>query len=244
MKRLSMFTIFRKEKSQSQEDRFNNVMSRAIELQALNRVEGLRDLIKIIMLPLQAKHISDAYFQKDHGGMESIRIFIDLGIERYPSALDHSYLSSGLFSGCMIDEKKNEKLVSLASDILLPTSWHPSSIVDMLGTIGSDAQYKLGAFKKDINHIILYSYPLNITWVHNGNHSIIQGILRGEGHLEANEIIDLSPIIELIAFNGVNWLDISNGRVLGKPRYQEFGIAWEIGRLIANLEDNPFQQTD
>ncbi len=55
------------------------------------------------------------------------------------------------------------------------------------------------------------------------------------------KIVDLSPVLELVKFDGEKWINDDNGEAVGQPRYQEFGIVWEIGRLISQLEDNPFQ---
>ena len=55
------------------------------------------------------------------------------------------------------------------------------------------------------------------------------------------EVYDLSPIIESVKFDGKQWLCMKTNVVLGVPRYPEFGWVWEVGRLIMEIEDNPFR---
>ena len=222
-------------------DAFDNVMRRANEVHAMNNVEGLFDLIKIIMMPIQAKHISDAYFQDDHGGLDSIECYQDLGLKFTSEPKIEGELAYSLYEECQVDTDKFTKSISLASDTLLPTSWHPFSIVNMLGKIGAKEKYKCGEFKQSTNHMVLYTYPLDVVWVHGGNHSITQGILRGEGVLKPEEIMDLSALIEIVRFDGQFWRAINSENIIGRPRYQEFGEAWEIGRLINRLQPSPFE---
>ena len=88
--------------------------------------------------------------------------------------------------------------------------------------------------------MVLYTYPLDITWVNGGNHFITQGLLRGEGTLEPDEVLDLTRLINLVRYDGSYWIAIKSNKRLGLPRYSEFGMVWEIGRLIIDLQISPF----
>jgi hypothetical protein len=82
--------------------------------------------------------------------------------------------------------------------------------------------------------MVEYWWPLNIFWVLNGNHSIVQGILSAEGEVIPEAGYDYSKYYEKFGFDGVYWIELKSGKKVGKPRYPELGIIFEIGRFLLN----------
>ncbi len=99
---------------------------------------------------------------------------------------------------------------------------------------------KAGKFKQDPNHQITHIHPLHISFVTGGNHSIIQGIINGEGQLLPIEVFDITNLMKVIHFDGKNWIKSDIDKNIGSPMYPEFGWAWEIGRLLSDLRPSPY----
>jgi len=226
-------------RSTKNEDNFSNLMSWSKVLAERKNIEGLRDLIRIVLRPVQSEHIRDAYIKEKHKGISELFWNESLGIQYIIPGIEKTLADYIWSDECLVKDKSIYPTLNLASDITLPTSWHPESIVLNLGKIGEGKPN--GAFQQSSNHSVMLSYPLGIGWVENGNHSIIQGILRGEGQVIPTEVHDLSKLIELIKFDGVNWKSTVSEKNLGEPRYVEFGWVWEIGRLILKIEESPYQ---
>lgn len=219
---------------------FDALMQRASALAERKNVEGLRDLQKIVLRPVQALHIRDAYLRSPHGSIGSLFWSDSLGIDQFVPGVDQGLVDYVWSPRCLLKNKSVYPRLKLSSDIVLPTSWHPSSIVLNLGRIGEGLSN--GPFEQTDNHSVMLSYPLGIGWVANGNHSIIQGILRGQGEIVPTEVHDMSGLISLINFDGEYWRSVVTGEVLGVPRYQEFGWVWEIGRFILSVESSRYEQ--
>lgn len=233
-----MIGLFRRPKKKVLKE-FDAVMQTAAKLANRKNVEGLRDLQKIVLKPIQALHIRDAYLKPPHGGVESLFWNESLGIERHIPGLNQGLVDYVWSPKCLVRDKSVYPELRLSSDIVLPTSWHPTSIVQNLGRIGKGLSN--GEFKQSTNHSVMYSYPLGIGWVANGNHSIIQAVLRGEGTVVPTEIHDMTDLLDLIMFDGSVWRSRDTGSVLGSPRYKEFGWVWEVGRMISTVERSPYR---
>lgn len=232
---LQLFRRFKKKSPHKAPDQFDLLMSHASQLAKSQNVEGLRDLIKIILRPIQSHHIRAAYLTS---APESLFWSDSLGIDRVIPGLDEGLIEFVWSPRCLVKDKEKYPRLNLASDIVLPTSWHSSSIVLNLGQIGPGLAN--GSFKQSTNHSVMLSYPLGIGWVANGNHSIIQAVIRGEGVIIPAEVHDLCGLIKLVRFDGRVWKSIISGVELGVPRYPEFGWVWEIGRLINSIEPSPY----
>jgi len=232
-----IFQKIRFTQSHSKENSFDNLMYWANDI-GKNDAAGLKDLIKIILRPIQAEHIRTAYLKKPHEGLSALSC-TDLGITGLIPTFNKTFIDLLFSDTCRVSNKDLFPKLNLASDVTLPTAWHPTSLVNTLGMIGK--KKLCGPFKQSTNHMIIFTYPLSIGWVVNGNHSIIQAILRGEGEIMPTEVYDISSIVESVCFDGTYFKCISTGTILGNPRYEEFGWVWEIGRLIMNLENNPFK---
>ncbi|WP_409457135.1 DUF6710 family protein [Pseudomonas oryzihabitans] len=207
------------------------VLHWAHQLYEKSEVRGLEDLSKIILRPLQSRHIADAYFKPPHQAIEELWWLDSLGFSGWLPGADRDLNSSIIRS---VVPAPAGHLLNLSTDIILPTSWHPSSIVNLLGRIGSERP--LGRFKQSSNHQVTFMIPLGIGWVSGGNHSIAQGIIRGEGEIAPTEYLDVTEIVRRVTFDGKSWRCCSTGHRLGRPRYIELGLVWEISRLIVTLK--------
>lgn len=244
-KKLSMLNFFKS----SIPDEFTHLMRRADLLANAGNIEGLKDLIKLVMRPLQAKTMLRPYTSDDHKGGTDLYWQTELGISCYiPVKVDDRFVDDRLFStwcwsdDCMISDKDLYPQLDLSTDIVLPTPWHPDRLLRNIGAIGEHRRW--GPFKQDFsNHFVAYQYPLMIAWVNGGNHSIMQGIIGGRGYLIPDEVHDISLLINAVEFNGRHWYSRITGHQLGAPRHQEFGWCWEIARRIMSLQSSPFRRT-
>ncbi|WP_248767868.1 DUF6710 family protein [Pseudomonas sp. MWU12-2345] len=216
----------------SAHSKFESLMRWADKLFAQRNVEGLRDLIKIVLRPVQAKHMSDAYLTCANGAIDGLGWVDALNITGEIDALQSTFLKYVCEQGVVSSIAGAESL-NLASDIVLPTVWHSSSVVQMLGQIGRGLE--CGAFEQSENHQVTYMHPLCIGWVTGGNHSISQAIVRGDGSVKPSEYLDVSAVVQAVRFDGTQWRCIASGRSLGRPQYVEFGWVWELGRMISDL---------
>lgn len=136
------------------------------------------------------------------------------------------------------NELHEEKVLTLASDLVLPWPWEMNRIVSNLSHIGLNRA--CGAWRQDSNHIVEYWKTFGIAWVHGGNHSIMTGIIRGEGQLAARKVYDLSGLFNLVKFNGNEFVRIDNNEVISTVEHFEFGCIFEIGRMIHKHNLNVF----
>lgn len=198
------------------------LLRRIDQLAQEGRVEALRDLQRIIARPMQSRHMAAAYLRPDHAAPESIEPFRQFGLI-FGWEPTHLSLKATLVPQDRLPTAK------LGRDIVLPTCWHPSSSLGLLGFIGPEPGRR--PWKLDpLNHRLTWWYPLNIFSVAGGNHSIAMGILAAEGELTATSGFDMSGLLPSVAFDGHNWIEPETGKMLGTPRYREFGYLFEIGR--------------
>jgi hypothetical protein len=228
-------------------EEFTHLLKRADSLANAGNVEGLKDLIKLVMRPLQAKHMLRPYISDDHKCGTDLNWQNELGISSHITAKVSEHLVDGRdftmwcwSDDCFIKDKDLYPQLDLSTDIVLTTPWHPDRILRNIGVIGENR--RLGPFKQDFsNHVIAYQYPLMIGWVNGGNHSIMQGIISGAGTLIPDEVHDISLLIDAVGFNGLHWYSRISGNHVGAPRNQEFGWCWEIARRIMLLQPSPFK---
>lgn len=194
--------------------------------------EGLRDLMKIVLRPVQALHLSDAYLKPEHKATTELWWLDSMGWGGYVPALGMS-VDKYILAECLRAGSDSDS-IDLASDMIFPTVWHPTSLVRTLGQIGDGRP--CGAFKQSLNHKVTSMPLLTIAWVSGGNHSISQAVIRGEGVIVPREVIDISSLIPHIRFDGRKWRCIENDAPLGEPRYEAFGWVWELARRVESLK--------
>ncbi|MBF0795225.1 DUF6710 family protein [Mammaliicoccus lentus] len=136
-------------------------------------------------------------------------------------------------------------VISNATDPMIAKIWNTDRIVDNFKNIGSGivrTHYLNNGIKREnrfeyqgINHMAQYFYPLGITMVYNGNHSIFTGMNKGEGHIKVNEVYDVSYLYDKFRFDGMYLIDTETEE---KERiFFEIGAIFEIGRLLLNHHD-------
>ncbi|SET54727.1 hypothetical protein SAMN04487772_1293 [[Clostridium] polysaccharolyticum] len=150
-------------------------------------------------------------------------LFEDIGI----------FLKPGFGTDKVVSISKDERTlfpISLTNNLVIPLAWNENRFTSCITNIGSDAN---NPFAYDLmNHFSYLILPLNIVIMHNGNHSILTGILKREGTIFPTEVADLTDMYkEGIKFNGQYYID-RDGTKLKKAQYSELGVLFEIGRML------------
>lgn len=123
------------------------------------------------------------------------------------------------------------RTLQLATDTVLPWPWHLDRIASCMAGIGPGR--RAGDWKQDpINHKVEYWLPFGIGWVHGGNHSIMTGIVQGQGTITTDSVYDLSALFPLVRFDGNAFLRTSDGSVIQEATEFEFAAIFEVGRLM------------
>lgn len=210
---------------------FENVMNWARVLADNANREGLEDLIKMVLRPVQADHMRAALIRPTHCAPEALSWIRSMGGLWQIPAPEGTLLTHVTQSGRRTVDASHT--LHLCRDVVLPTIWSRSSITSSLGAIGPGRV--CGRFTQDPNHSVTLMIPLGIGWVSGGNHSIAQGILSGEGELVPDEVIDVSSAMDVVGYDGECWVCMRTGLRTDGPRYREFGWVWEIARLLGKL---------
>lgn len=205
------------------------LLERAKEFADCGNKHALEDLQRLVLRPIQSRHMVDAYLKEDHKAVDSFHEWNHIGLYMIPS-LQKTFIDHVLEHRL---DKETLPTAKLGRDIVLPTCWHPSSIMNVLGNIGEGR--KSSPWEQDPNHKLHYWFPLNIFWVGGGNHSITQGIVLAEGEVKACEGYNLSKLYQHVRFDGEHWIDLHDGVKLGTPRYRELGYVYEIGRFLIDV---------
>lgn len=131
---------------------------------------------------------------------------------------------------CTETEDNKNVEISLKDDLVIPVAWNTSRFVDNLTRIGSDCDNPF--LFKSFNHMSMLFLPIGVTIVHNGNHSILSGIIKREGVIFPTEVIDLSTLYDSFMFDGTYYRDMKSNKIIRKVAYFELGVIYEIGRLL------------
>ena len=200
---------------------FDRVMQSAREI-SKRQPDALFDLIAALLRPLQSEHLITVAEREQHMAPESIQgasFFFD--VTRFISV-----------SKCWV-QPTPPLTVRLASDPVLPTAWERGRFVSAITNIGEGRPH--GAWTQDPNHHVSVWLPWNIAFVGGGNHSITAGILRGEGVITATEVVDASPLFDLVECDGRTFRQKGTGKVIVSAEDHRRAAIFEIGRLIASL---------
>ncbi|MDK7284482.1 DUF6710 family protein [Staphylococcus pettenkoferi] len=159
-------------------------------------------------------------------------------VDAYYHTFDH-ILFKELYNRAEIYKGDNIKVFN-GKDPILMRIWDSNKIVENMKNIGSGIMdkhcYETGIERENkfkfisSNHMAKYIYPLGITMVYNGNHSIFSGLNKSEGYIEVEDIIDVSYLYNDFYFDGTYLHDLRN-----KKKYKicfEIGALFEIGRLM------------
>lgn len=204
--------------------RFDEFMRRAAIYAGERNIEALEMLQRAVLRPLQSYHILEAFLRPDHGAPVFLNPGRCFGLTEVPG------LGGSFDEFVKLRERGTyEPMVAkLSKDMVLPTCWRPSS---MTGLFGQCTPWEFDS----TNHVVAHWSPLGIFWVLGGNHSIAHGILNGEGEIPVSDVYDLDSLYSGVRFDGQSWLDTTSDRVIGRPRCPEFGIVFELGRMIATI---------
>lgn len=197
---------------------FDHVMEIAAEIAKVD-ASGLFRLTKALLGPLQADHLLAVAERGAHDAPPAIdgySFFFDIG-----NVIE--------VSRCWIQPTPYME-VRLASDVILPTAWRRSGYVSALATIGEGRAQ--GAWSQDPNHSVSVWLPWRIAFVNGGNHSITAGILGGEGIVTATEVMDISPIFDLVECDGNEYKLKETGEIVAEVSDYRRAAVFEIGRLI------------
>lgn len=159
-------------------------------------------------------------------------------VEAYMNPIDRIFLGEK-FSNAKLYTNTNLS-ISNARDPIVTHLWNATRLSDAIRNIGKGmvnksfseiGMKKENAFKyDDINHKGEFIYPLGVTNIYNGNHSISAGLNKSEGHIIIDEVVDISYLYDEYVFDGRYFINNKTGEK--EEIYFEFGALFEIGRLL------------
>ncbi|CAE6862600.1 hypothetical protein R75465_07745 [Paraburkholderia aspalathi] len=123
---------------------------------------------------------------------------------------------------------------------MLPWPWNHGRYVDAVASIGAAkidpddpwSRHHSGAWRQDSNHLITLWLPWGIATVGGGNHSIMAGILAGEGVIVPDSVFDMQCVLANVHTDGLAWFDTASDRPIGKVDDPRAAAVFEIGRLM------------
>jgi hypothetical protein len=179
------------------------------------KVGGLRLLVRMALLPLQAQ-AAFLWTEQGKGLPHRLEGAIPAEVMR---ALEERgakplYLEP-------VRDGETPFLLDLGRHPAVSFPWNPDRVAWTLAWIG-EQEWKYDP----VNHRALFYRPLGVAFFHNGLHSGMAGILKGEGRLPATEV-DLTPLYA--AGLRVEW------RKVGLFRRQEKPFA-VVGKLARPME--------
>ena len=193
------------------------VLSRAEEIKKINGDEGIHDYIRALLYPTMYKYIYDCLTAPDNEAPT-------FKYENFWPIENHTWRQQSV---SIAEEDKDKHLIELNKDIVFTNPWDHKRIVSHLGNIGHKDKFK----EIVTNHWVEIFYPMKVCFVQNGNHSIAQGILTGEGVLHATSYIDLTDKLNSYLYDGFQWINEKTKKT--EPVYNHnFGLVWEISKLL------------
>ncbi len=207
--------------------RFRRILEFAHELADQNP-EALQELMVLLVRKLQADIIV---------GLLAVPTRHATG-ESWESLMWGRGLPELTIDGRDFDElailQSSESTVHLGSDLVLPLPWSKPRLLSTLARIGYGREW--GPWQEDPrNHHIELWLPLNIAWVHGGNHSITAGIALNQGEVGVDQTYDITPIFEHVRCDGEYYRRVEDGGEVGPVSNAEMAAIWEIGRLMHEL---------
>ena len=217
---MNLRDIFRNKEQIKTETEFHYLMEIANSI-AEEDPRGLRNFLKLILKPIQARYMLEAALKPPH--QEKLHfvgrdIFTETNIDNLFFGYQHPALQA------------SDYRLKLCSDIIIPIPWHRDRMVSALAHQHNDG--KRGEWKEMRNHRVSVWLPWGIAFVHGGNHSIMAGIIEGEGELTPVEVKDMSAYIEKIRCDGKSFINTETNKIVAAVRDARTAAAFEIGRLI------------
>ncbi|MBQ0600942.1 hypothetical protein J7S78_14175 [Klebsiella oxytoca] len=193
--------------------RFDKVMSLAKSVDNAGRETLIRALIR----PIQADYLLAVATEG-----QDAREFLD---ERFFFFSDFIHYFDDSIAQ-RTEDFSSDYTVFLAKDIVLPCPWSENRYKNAL-SIGTHAG---NPWVSDDNHKIDVWLPWKIGFVGGGNHSLMPGILWGEGELKAYRVTDASSVFERVSTDGINWY--AGDKAIEAVKDYRVAAIYEIGRLI------------
>ncbi|MHB8292005.1 MAG: DUF6710 family protein [bacterium] len=208
---------------------FENIMDFANKMAEKNKY-ALIDIVKLLLVPLQYKLITEPIIKDAHG--------VD----------DNNYVSNFFWNDdeihlwenmrnkdnkIEVKDKNNKFILDLKKNIIISTPWNKKSLLDLLSSVGI-GKNKISWKMDDINHRVEIWLPWGISVVRGGNHSIAVGIVSGDGQLEPYVIYNMNNIFEIVKCDGENYIDIKTNKIIAPVTNINIAGVFEIGRLMAN----------
>lgn len=213
-----------KKQDSSRKQRLEKILAVAHDI-ARKNPEALPDFVRLLGRKLQSDYMCRAISWLDEHRVPDLKPKV-VWFDEFASLNDQG---SRLYDLKM--DTSTSRLLSLSSDIVLPWPWNIDRVASCISYIG--AGRVAGEWKQDeLNHKVEYWLPFGIGWVHGGNHSIMTGIIQGQGTIETDKVYDISPLFEHVLFDGDAFIRKSDGAVIQESVELEFAAIFEVGRIM------------
>lgn len=211
-------------KDTTMEQRLGKILSIADDI-AKHNPDALRDFVRLLGRKLQSDYMCRAVSWLDEHRVPNLEPKVVWFDEFAQLNADGSHLYD-------LKKKKNEiRTLNLASDIVLPWPWNIDRVAANLSSIGPGR--RCGSWEQDtLNHKVEYWLPFGIGWVHGGNHSIMTGIVQGDGYLTTDHVYDLSTLFPHVRFDGRAFIRVHDEAILQEATEFEFAAIFEVGRFM------------
>lgn len=221
---LSKFIFLISNECDSRKQRLRKILSVAEDI-AKKNPDALRDFVKLLGRKLQSDYMCRAVSWIDEHKIPNLE----------PKLVWFSEGAKLNSNGDRLYDLKikanTTRTLNLSSDIVLPWPWDIGRVVDCISCIGSGRP--AGVWRQDtLNHQVEYWLPFGIGWVQGGNHSIMTGIIQGQGTITTSSVYDLSPAFSYVLFNGEDFVRVSDNTVIQKAPEFEFAAIFEVGRIM------------
>jgi len=217
---------------------FNNIMNSAKEIINSGKGHLLKDIIYTLGKPYQFKVINDCLKG------DKIKTLKDPEHLFLRHAKDFYQFRKTNEQGEFINYKSikdTNKKVHPSSHLIFTFPWNlRGRLIPAFLNIGNNVGEP---WEHDfLNHKLLHLYPLNISYITNGNHSTVINIINNECEMYLDEQLDLTPIYKDIYTNGMHFKNKNDDSIIDTCSSVEFAAIFEIGRLI--IDNNTTDQID
>ncbi len=193
-------------------------LTRAEKIKQTNGNDGIYDFMRALLYPSMYAHLYDCLIAEDHCAPD---------LPKYYQLFPTQNISIESKAVTIPLKERNNHPIDLSKDVVFTTPWHPGRISKHLGCIGHRVDFK----EDPTNHKIIVFYPMKISFVIGGHHSIMQGILNGKGIVHATEYCDLSENLKQYSYDGDFWIDNKTKKHLCVLNH-DFGLIWELSKLL------------
>ena len=119
----------------------------------------------------------------------------------------------------------------------MPTPWHPKSMKANIGIYGL-GNGRRPWIHQPLNHKVKWIPTFAIGIVDGGNHSLTAAVITNElTHFNIEESYDLGQLFDTYYFDGHAFKAKDNSKFVSIPEIMEFGIVYEISRMIHQIKN-------